>query len=298
MMRRILGRLLLTYGMFLVASPGCTKSVCETKNDCPAGSMCSAGACVEGCSADTECPEGRFCDKQMGLCQLGCRSNLDCANEDECVRNQCRPKTGPSPSTDAGATDAGPGPHAEPGPDTGPGACICSQAPAACLYDINPASKTEGKLVCEPGAPPRPALLFFGNVGCSHCQSIFGSLLTIESQLQSEGYDPTLVFVQLMDWTYTGEEVASTFPTHKGPVLQDTSSENLWSTYAAEWYDVKIIDTHGCLSAIFGDPDTQNLQFNGELYTVGKLVKEAWRSAMDGACHPPIDAGLSDEVGP
>jgi hypothetical protein len=283
MMRRILARLLLTYGVLLVASAGCTKSVCETKNDCPAGAMCSAGACVQGCSADTECPDKTFCDKQTGLCQTGCRGDADCADGNECVRNQCRPRTS---STDGGAVE------------DGAGACTCSQAPVACLYDINPASATVGKLVCEPSSPPRPTLLFFGNVGCSHCQSIFGSLLTIESQLQSEGYDPTLVFVQLMDWTYTPEEVASTFPTHKGPVLQDTSSENLWKTYAAEWYDVKIIDAHGCLSAIFGDPDTQNLQFNGELYSVGKLVKEAWRSAMDGACHAPIDAGLSDEVGP
>jgi hypothetical protein len=270
MMRRILGRLLLTCGMFLVAFPGCTKSVCETKNDCPADSRCNGGVCVKGCSADTECPDGRFCDMQTGLCQAGCRTSADCPNEEECVKNQCRPKTG---------------------------ACTCSQAPAACLYDINPASTTAGKLVCEPGAPPRPALLFFGNLGCSHCQSIFGNLLVIESQLQSEGYDPTLVFVQLMDFTYTGEEVASTFPTHQGPVLQDTSSENMWSTYAAHWYDVRIIDTRGCLSAIFVDPDTQNLLSNGELQATGSLVKDAWRSAMGSECHAPIDAGLADEVG-
>ncbi len=287
-------------GLFLIALPACTKSVCETKNDCPVGDLCSSGACIPACKADTDCPDGKFCDP-TGLCQLGCRSSSECVNGDECVKHQCRPTTSSAPSVDGGLAGGEPAEAglASGGLDGGgPPACTCRQAPAACLYDINPASSTAGKLVCEPNVPPRATLLFFGNIGCSHCQNIFGNLLLIGSQLRSEGLDPTLVFVQLKDQSYTGAEVTSTFPTHKGPVLQDTTTEDLWGVYSADWYDVRIIDSRGCLSAFFASPDTQNLIAAGELQAPGKLLKDAWRSAMGTECHAPPDAGLADEVGP
>jgi hypothetical protein len=273
-----------TVALFLVALPACTKSVCETDPDCPVDDVCSSGACIPACKADTDCPDGKFCETTNGHCQPGCRSSSECANGGECIKHQCWTTT--SAAVDGGL-DGG-----------GPPACTCLQAPAACLYDINPASGTAGKLVCEPNVPPRASLLFFGNIGCSHCQGIFGNLLVIGAQLRSEGLDPTLVFVQLKDWTYTGAEVTSTFATHNGPVLQDTASEDLWRVYGADWYDVRIIDSRGCLSAFFASGDTQNLMGDGELRESGKLLKDAWRSAMGTECHAPPDAGLADEVGP
>jgi hypothetical protein len=286
MLRPILARLVPMLGLFFLASPACTKSVCETKNDCPVGNLCSNGACIKACTADTDCPSGKFCDRPTGLCQMGCRDSSDCANGDACVKNQCRTPASPVPSADGGLDDG-----------SAP-ACLCLQAPPACLYDINPASTTAGTLACEPGAPPRATALFFGNVGCSHCQTIFGNLLLIESQLRSEGFDPILVFVQLKDWTYTGDQVISTFPTHRGPVLQDTASEDMWGTYGANWYDVKLIDSHGCLSAFFASTETQGLISDGELRSPGRLLKDAWRAAMGRECHAAPDAGLSAEAGP
>jgi hypothetical protein len=288
MLRQILGKLILMPGLFLLVSPGCTKSVCETKNDCPVGNLCSNGACIKACTADTECPNGKFCDRPTGLCATGCRSSSDCVNGEVCVQNQCWAMT--TPSADGGLDDGG------------ALACGCLQAPNACRNDINPASTTAGTLVCQPSAPARATVLFFGNVGCSQCQVIFGNLLLIESQLRSEGFDPVLVFVQLKDFSPTGDQVTSTFPTHTGPVLQDLASEeaasdNIWSIYGALWYDVKIIDSHGCLSAFFARPDTENLISNGQLQTPGTLLKDAWRAAMGSECHAPPDAGAGPEVG-
>ena len=284
MLRQTLERTLLLVGLFVVASPSCVRSVCETKDDCPVGNVCSSGACVKPCTADTDCPYGRFCDT-TGLCATGCRSSADCANGEVCEQNQCWSVTSPAQSADGGQGDGG------------APACSCLAAPRACLYDINPASTTVGTLVCEPSDPPRGTVLFYGNIGCSHCQTIFGNLLLIESQLQSEGFDPMLVFVQLKTWTYTGEQVTSTFPTHRGPVLQDTDSEDMWGMYGADWYDVKIIDSHGCLSAFFTSPDTENLLSGGEVQGPGTLLKDAWRAAMGSECHTMPDAGSADEVG-
>jgi hypothetical protein len=285
MLRQILEKLLPILGLFLVASPGCIKSVCETKNDCPVGDLCSSGACIKPCVADTDCPYGRFCDRPTGLCATGCRSSSDCVNEGVCVQNQCWTMTSPAQSADGGQGDGS------------ASACSCLQAPRACLDDINPTSTTVETLVCEPSAPPRATLLFFGNIGCSHCQNIFGNLLLIESQLRSEGFDPVLVFVQLKTYSYTADEVRSTFPTHTGPVLQDTASEDMWGIYGADWYDVKIIDSHGCLSAFFASPDTENLISGDRLQTTGRLLTEAWSRAMGSECLALPDAGSADEVG-
>lgn len=272
--------------LMLVAAAGCIKSVCETKNDCPVGNLCSGGACIEPCTADTDCANGRFCDRPSGLCARGCRSSADCSNGGVCVQNQCWTTTSPVEAVDSGQGDGG------------APACSCLQAPRACLDDINPASSTAGTMVCEPPASPRGTALFFGNVGCSHCQSIFGNLLVIESELRREGLDPTLVFVQLKTFGYSGDEVAATFPTHTGPLLQDTDREDMWAIYGADWYDVKIIDSHGCLSAFFSSDDTHYLISGGQLLASGKLVKDAWRSAMGSECHAMADAGLTAEVGP
>jgi hypothetical protein len=287
MVRRFLGsRLLSMLGLSLVASLGCIRSVCETKNDCPVGNVCSNGACIEPCTADTDCPDGKFCDQPSGLCLQGCRSSFDCGNGAVCVDNQCWTVSSPVPSVDGGLDDGG------------AAACTCLQAPRACLDDINPASTTAGTTVCEPGAPARATVLFFGNIGCSHCQHIFGDLLLIESELRSEGFDPVLVFVQLKTWTYSGDQVTSQFPTHRGPVLQDTDSEDMWGSYGADWYEVKIIDSQGCLSAFFASDVTQGLVSSGQLQASGELLKDAWRAAMGTECHGMPDAAAGVEVGP
>jgi hypothetical protein len=140
-------------------------------------------------------------------------------------------------------------------------------------------------------------VLFFGNIGCSHCWTIFGDLLFIESQLRGEGFDPVLVFVQLKSFTYAGDQVTSTFPTHRGPVLQDTASEDMWGIYGADWYDVKIIDPSGCLSAFFASDVTQSLISGDQLLASGMLLKDAWRAAMGTGCPVRPDAGPADEVG-
>jgi hypothetical protein len=286
MTSNILQRLFPMLGLSLVLVSGCIKSVCETKNDCPAGNVCNAGACIKACAGDDECPSGKFCDRTIHLCQTGCRDSSECPSDYACVQNKCWPVKSSVPGADAGSDE-----------DGGAPVCSCLRAPHACLVDINPASSTVGTSVCEPSDPPRATLMFFGNVGCSHCQSIFGQLLEIESQLRGEGLDPTLAFVQLKDWDCTGAEVTSTFPTHRGPVLQDTEKDKMWDAYGADWYEVKIIDTHGCLSAFFASPETYDLISGGQLKTTGSLLKQAWISAMGNECHVLVDAGVATGSG-
>jgi hypothetical protein len=261
MLIELLRKSLPLLGLTLVMASGCVKSTCEADSDCPVGKRCSNSACVPRC-----------------------RDSSDCANGEVCAQNKCWPMTSSQP--DAGLDDGG------------ALACSCLQAPNVCLGDINPLSSTAGTSVCEPGEPPRATLLFFGNVGCSHCQNIFGQLLSIESQLRDEGFDPTLAFVQLKDWSYTGDEVTSTFPKHRGPVLLDTAVANFWDAYGADWYQAKIIDSHGCLSAFFAPPETQNLISDGRLLAAGTLLKDAWISAMGNECHALADAGVGVGSGP
>jgi hypothetical protein len=286
MLREILRKLIPMLGMSLIMVPGCVKSKCETENDCPAGNQCSAGACITGCAADGECPSGEICDLTTSLCAEGCRDNAGCPSERVCVNNKCWTMNSSVPPEDGGIDDGG------------ALICSCLRAPHSCLIDINPASSSVGASVCEPSDPPRASLLFFGNVGCSHCQGIFGQLLEIESQLRGEGLDPTLTFVQLKDYDTTGAQVTATFPEHRGPVLKDTASDDMWGAYGADWYEVKILDTHGCLSAFFAPPDTMGLLSEGRLLTAGILVKAAWRSAMSSECHVLADAGLASGNAP
>jgi hypothetical protein len=285
MLRRILRKLIPMLGLSLIMLSGCVKSTCETTSDCPAGNVCSNGACIKACAADGECQSGQFCDRSTSLCMAGCRGNSDCPSEQLCAQNKCWTTNSSVSPTDGGDDD------------DGGLVCSCLRAPRSCLVDINPASSSAGLSVCEPSDPPRAALLFFGNVGCSHCQAIFGQLLEIESQLRGEGLDPTLAFVQLKDYDTTGAQVAATFPGHRGPVLQDTVSDDMWGAYGADWYEVKVVDMHGCLSAFFAPPDTMGLLSEGRLLTTGILVKDAWRSAMSSECHVLADAGLASGNG-
>jgi hypothetical protein len=281
MLREILPKLIPMLGMSLLIISGCVRSNDATKNGCQAGSVCSAGACSEGCAADGECPSGEFRDRTTGLCAAGCRGNADCPSEQVCVKNKCWIMNSSVPPTDGGSDGA---------EDLG---CSCLRAPHSCLVDINPASPSVGASVCEPSDPTRATLLFFGNVGCSHCQAIFDQLLEIQSQLRGEGLDPTLAFVQIKNFDPTGAQVATTFPQHRGPVLKDTASDDMWGAYGADWYEVKILGAHGCLSALFAPPDTMGLYADGRLQTTGILIREAWRSAMSSECHVLADAGVA-----
>jgi hypothetical protein len=72
----------------------------------------------------------------------------------------------------------------------------------------------------------------------------------------------------------------------------------MWGRYGADWYDVKIIDSHACLSAFFAWPETGSLRSGGQLLDAGRLIMDAWRGAMGGECHGMADAGIAEEVGP
>jgi hypothetical protein len=309
MTSKILRKLSPMLGLSLVMLSGCIKSVCESNSDCPSDKRCdkTTNRCAPACATDGDCLAGNFCNLATNLCVAGCRSSSECPSENACVNHECWSVNSSTPQTDGGPKDVGPadggtedGGTVNGAPDAGgPLACSCLRAPHACLVDINPASSTAGTSVCEPSDPPRATLLFFGNVGCSHCQSILGQLLEIQSQLRKEGFDPTMAFVQLKTYDYTAKTdiVASTFPEHQGPVLQDTDSGNMWDAYKADWYEVKIIDTHGCLSAFFASPETMSMISGGRLLTSGTQVKEAWISAMGNECHALVDAGVAPPSG-
>lgn len=206
---------------------------------------------------------------------VGCLSDRECGTG-RCIDLRCR-ALGSSTAPSASPTDAGAPSDAE--SSGSPAPCSCPLAPEVCLSDINPASDSFGTKTCIAVGPSPGVVLFFGNVTCSHCQSIFKNLLTISSKLRSDQLEPKLAFVQLKTFAHTPAVVSSTFPQHHGPVLQDTESDDAWSSYAADWYDVIVVDSHGCLGQHYRAEQTFNLSGNA-----GLELEKAWRASLSNEC--------------
>lgn len=87
-MSRFLLQLLAASALLLgfFALPACPSRQCETSENCPTGTVCSAtGTCVElSCQSSDECPVDTYCDVSGGGCRPGCVSDNDCRPSQRC----------------------------------------------------------------------------------------------------------------------------------------------------------------------------------------------------------------------
>lgn len=173
------------------SGPGCVCSLVEDGSEAPecrAGSTPLEEACVcfeepadegdagVGCLSDLECPAGRLCDPQRGMCFVpgaGCGSDDDCDAGEVCdvARGVCGPAPGGCGS-DAECPDdqicdvarGVCGPAAEGcGSDAEcPGDQTCDVATGACLAPVEPS--------CEDGAHNQDETDVDCGGGCAPCQ--------------------------------------------------------------------------------------------------------------------------------
>jgi len=253
--------MMMTLGVLALLGSGCISSRCLRDADCTEGLVCreETFACVEPeCSADSECGRGKVCEKRF--CVEGCVTVADCNPDQVCLDRRCR--------------------------DVGP-ECDCPMAPEFCGTDINPSSTTAEARLCVPDSFPDGVALFFGSIGCGHCTAIYDALKPRIAQLRAEGLAPKLIWVQVPTLPATPSDVYARLGAEGTvPVILDTVELGIWPGYAAAWYDVILVDRHGCLLQTF--PSLDATQLNGE---VGDQLVAAWRDAMDEACPTPLDGG-------
>lgn len=78
---------------------------CEEDADCPPGRDCDNGACViPSCAVNADCATGFFCS--AGSCLPGCRTHLECGEDESCERGVCRAKPTGCTICDTCSTDA------------------------------------------------------------------------------------------------------------------------------------------------------------------------------------------------
>lgn len=248
---------LATLGVVLVLGAlhtACVDSRCTRDSECPTGEVCqtATGSCVvPECISTGSCPQGTVC--KDFACVTGCRTSAECAENETCFDERCVEMAGD---------------------------CECPVAPGFCELDVNPRSPTAGDEICLSKSFPTGALLFFGSVKCSHCRYVYDALLTMQQELKAEGDDPRIVWMQLKDVQVDADDVESALGDQVvEPIIQDTDALELWTAYDADWYDVVLIDSHGCLAAHMG-PLTDE-QINGDLH---EDLKGAWRKAMSADC--------------
>ncbi|NMC72473.1 MAG: hypothetical protein GYA57_20785 [Myxococcales bacterium] len=247
-----------------VVSWGCIPQRCLRDADCPGGQVCrpADGACAEPeCSTAEECGAGRIC--QHRFCIAGCLEDDDCGPTERCVEQRCR----------AIGSD-----------------CPCPLAPVVAGKDLNPRSPTFESEVYAPRDFPGGVALFFGSIYCGHCTSILTALWQRKLELEAEGLQPRLIWIQVGRFPATSESVSSIFDeAWDFPVLQDDEAGSLWEAYHADWYHFVMIDTHGCTDASrhFGPLDATTLY--GE---AGDEIAGVWREALSDACREASeDAG-------
>jgi hypothetical protein len=61
---------------------------CRDDQDCSLETLCVADACVDGCTDDDGCREGRICGED-GLCADGCREDAACPDRSICADTTC-----------------------------------------------------------------------------------------------------------------------------------------------------------------------------------------------------------------
>lgn len=254
--------------LFLVPAAlaaGCITSRCFRDGDCPGSLVCDEnGGCVEPeCRSDGECPAGRVCTRHA--CVPGCRGDHECTPPQQCLDRRCV---------------------------TIGDVCPCPMAPAFCGADLNPRSPTFEQEICVPGSFPDGVGIFFGSARCGHCLSDFDALRARAAELAADGLHPRLLWAQLktavvvptdLEWLL-GADVTD-------PLVHDTDALAIWENYGSTWYELVIVDAHGCLADRF--PSLSASEIAGE---TGERIQDAWRRAMDDQC-PPTATGDGGDAG-
>jgi hypothetical protein len=223
--------------------------------------LLDSGCINSYCRRDADCTGGLICQQNTGACvEPECTTEAECGPGQLCADRRCR--------------DACP-------------ECNLPVAPAFCGTDINPSSRTAEARLCVPDSFPDGVALFFGNVGCGHCTAIYDALKLRMAQLQAEGFAPKLVWVQIASLPATPSDVFARLGAEGTvPVILDTPDLGVWSAYAAEWYEVILINGHGCLTQSF--KSLSGTLIAGE---TGDQIVAAWREAMGEECPAPPDGG-------
>lgn len=239
----ILGILLTLFGV-----TGCVNSKCFQNADCPEGRIClDDGTCtVPECQSNSECSEENVCSSNQ--CVPGCRTDENCETGMLCFNNQCVEQS----------------------------ECDCPKAPEFCHPDLNPNSPTFNQTVCLNDSFEQGAALFFGSLGCSHCQVLFEKLVQIQQDLQTEQLHPALVFVQLEDRPVTIEDVGRLMETPSAIVIQDDLESLIWETYQADWYHLVVVDQNGCQAEHLGPLSAEDENW--------AEIPQIWLDAMEAEC--------------
>ena len=77
---------------------------CTVDGDCTGLDVCNDGICGEApvtCERNQDCVQGRYCDRDAGLCEPGCRTAGDCRSDELCIDNQCTTDGPPACDADA-----------------------------------------------------------------------------------------------------------------------------------------------------------------------------------------------------
>ena len=108
----------------------------------------------------------------------------------------------------------------------------------------------------------------------------------MQKELQAEGEDPLVLFMQLEAFDATPEFIEMMMEGSSVPVLQDTAALDLWGKYhsfwpefKSWWYHIVIIDASGCLAAHFGPVLDEDLEGPGSA-----ALKAAWVEALHAEC--------------
>lgn len=157
--------------------------------------------------------------------------------------------------------------------------CACHLAEDFSGEDIHPQSSTFGQTVGVPDTYENGVALFFGSVTCGVCRRILDSLIDIRTELENEGEQPELLFVQGIMFEVTSEEVGELLGSVDVAVVENTESANIWMRYHAAQYGLAIVDRHGCLTESYDDLDRMDLSGDS-----GDEIAGAWRQAMAEEC--------------
>lgn len=108
----------------------------------------------------------------------------------------------------------------------------------------------------------------------------------MKAELEEDGEDPLLLFVQLESFDANAEFIETKMEGSSVPILQDTKELDIWGKYNSLWpefdtmyYHVVIIDASGCIAAHFGPVVESDLEGPGSL-----PLKTAWREALHTEC--------------
>jgi hypothetical protein len=264
--RHLTSSAIISLSLTVALIPACIDSKCFVDRDCAGGNVCQplTGSCVAPqCQSNQQCPAGRVCEQHR--CVVGCVDDNACAKGLKCVNSRCR---------------------------VWQEQCQCPLAPIFCPTDINPMSATFGAQVCAAGGSGGGMMLLFGSVLCPHCRALFTALQGVESRLQQDGLQPTLIFVQIKSVQPSADMISALMTDDRAPIFQDTDDMDIWGAYGVDWYYAVILDTHDCIAARFGPLESYTVQ--GE---TGDIIERSWRSAMDPACAlrpvPGADAAVA-----